>query len=77
MMLGVHMSNAARVRRALADDAKRIFELHLAAVRTLCAPHYPPEIIEGRLRGREPAGYLPGIESGSIMDSSRKARETP
>jgi len=49
------------LRTARADDAARIHEIHLASVRTLCAPCYAPEIIEGWLMNRRAERYLEAI----------------
>lgn len=55
------------IRSATAEDAQQIHELHLAAVRTLCAPHYAPEVIEGWLANRSAQGYLRGIGAGATI----------
>lgn len=57
----------ATLRTATADDAQRMHELHLAAVRTLCRDHYTPTIMEGWLANRSPHGYLRGISSGAVF----------
>lgn len=68
------MTSSATVRAAQDTDAQAICSLHLSAVRTLCAQHYAPEIIEGWLRGRVPEGYLPGIRSGSMFVAEADAK---
>jgi GNAT superfamily N-acetyltransferase len=55
------------LRQARPEDAPRLHELHTAAVRTLCAPHYAPEVMAGWLHGRSPEGYLPPIGRGAIF----------
>ena len=55
------------IRRATASDAPRIHELHIASVRTLCAPAYAPSILEGWLANRSPNGYLRAIASGGLF----------
>lgn len=55
------------IRSATAEDAQRIHELHMAAVRVLCAPHYAPEIVEGWLANRSAQGYLRGIGAGATI----------
>ena len=55
------------IRPARREDAPRLHELHTAAVRSLCAPHYSPEIVEGWLKGRNPQGYLSPIERGAMF----------
>jgi predicted N-acetyltransferase YhbS len=62
------------IRTATPDDAARLHELHTAAVRQLCAPHYAPEVIEGWLVNRAPAGYLPEIECAQIFVVEHDAR---
>jgi len=55
------------IRSATVEDAQRIHELHTAAVRLLCAPHYAPEIVEGWLAHRSAQAYLRGIASGAMF----------
>jgi GNAT superfamily N-acetyltransferase len=55
------------IRPAHIEEAERLHELHTASVRALCKDHYSPELIDGWLRNRSPAGYLPGIEQGQIF----------
>ncbi|PKO71158.1 MAG: GNAT family N-acetyltransferase [Betaproteobacteria bacterium HGW-Betaproteobacteria-14] len=62
-MVGVQVS----IRSATTEDAQRIHELHTAAVRVLCAPHYTPEIVEGWLANRTAQGYLRGIGAGATI----------
>jgi GNAT superfamily N-acetyltransferase len=54
-------------RTATLADAARLHELHTAAVRQLCAPHYAPDIIDGWLANRTPSGYLQAIERAAIF----------
>jgi ribosomal protein S18 acetylase RimI-like enzyme len=61
------MPPAVSVRPAALADAERLCELHLASVRTLCARHYAPEVIEGWLEDRVPQGYLRAIRSGATF----------
>ena len=42
-------------------------ELHVEAVRMLCAPHYTPEIVEAWLANRSAQGYLRGIGAGATI----------
>jgi ribosomal protein S18 acetylase RimI-like enzyme len=62
------------LRQARREDATRLHELHTAAVRSLCAPHYSPEIIDGWLQNRGPNGYLPPIERGAIFVAELSGR---
>jgi predicted N-acetyltransferase YhbS len=62
-----------RIRLATPSDAPRLHELHTASVRRLCAPHYAPEIIDGWLANRRPAGYLPPIERGDLFVAEHAA----
>jgi predicted N-acetyltransferase YhbS len=62
------------IRTARTDDAARLHELHTAAVRQLCAPHYAPGVIDGWLANRSPAGYLPEIERANIFVVEHGAR---
>lgn len=55
------------IRSATPQEAQRIHELHLSAVRAQCAQHYSPEIVEGWLENRSAQGYLRGIASGAIF----------
>lgn len=55
------------VRPASDEDAESIHELHVAAVRMLCGPHYGQEIMEGWLANRSAQGYLRGIRSGATV----------
>jgi putative acetyltransferase len=55
------------IRSAAAEDAQRIHELHMAAVRVLCGPHYAPEVVEGWLANRSAQGYLRGIGAGATI----------
>lgn len=61
------MPGILNIRIADAGDAPYLYQLHTAAVRTICARHYPPEIIDGWLLGRTPAGYLPPIAHQAIF----------
>jgi ribosomal protein S18 acetylase RimI-like enzyme len=74
MIADTAMPSLATVRAAQDADAQAICSLHLSAVRTFCAPHYSPEIIEGWLRGRVPEGYLPGIRTGSLFVAEVNAK---
>ena len=47
------------IRTATPDDAARRHELHTAAVREMCAPYDDPNVIEGWLASRTPAGDGP------------------
>jgi len=58
---------AFTIRAAGPRDGARLHELHTAAVRRICAPHYAPEIIDGWLSNRTPEGYLPEIDRGAIF----------
>lgn len=58
---------AATLRTATADDAQRIHELHLAAVRALCCNHYTPTVLDGWLANRSACGYLRGISTGAVV----------
>jgi len=62
------------LRQARREDAPRLHELHTAAVRSLCAPYYSPEIIDGWLHNRNPNGYLSPIERGAIFVAEENAR---
>ena len=62
------------IRQARREDAPRLHELHSAAVRSLCASHYSPEIIDGWLQNRHPDGYLPPIERGVMFVAEMGAR---
>ena len=55
------------IRSATAEDAHRMHELHVEAVRMLCAPHYTPEIVEAWLANRSAQGYLRGIGAGATI----------
>jgi len=55
------------IRQARREDAPCLHALHTAAVRSLSAPHYPPEVIERWLKNRNPQGYLPSIERGAMF----------
>ena len=59
------------IRQAKREDAPRLHELHTASVRTLCALHYSPDIIDGWLQNRSASGYLPPIERGAIFVAER------
>lgn len=52
---------------ASADDAQRIHELQLAAVRAFCCNHYTPEVLDGWLDHRSAHGYLRGISTGAVV----------
>ena len=58
---------AVTIRSAKPVDAPTLHELHTASVRTLCAPHYDPHVIDGWLSNRTPAGYLPVIDAGRVI----------
>ena len=62
---------SVELRPARPEDAARLHELHTASVRTLCAPHYPPEVIDGWLSDRQPQGYLPPIKRGVLFVAER------
>ena len=62
------------IRTATPDDAVRLHELHTAAVREICAPHYAPDIIKGWLANRTPAGYLAEIERAAIFVVEHEGR---
>jgi GNAT superfamily N-acetyltransferase len=55
------------IRLATPADAPRLHALHTASVRRICGPHYTPEVIEGWLANRRPAGYLAPIERGELF----------
>jgi putative acetyltransferase len=61
------MNNSTVIRVATPIDAQHIHELHLAAVRKLCAPCYDPDVIEGWLEGRSSKGYLGGIALARVF----------
>lgn len=65
---------AVGIRSAMPEDAQRIHELHLAAVRALCANYYAPEIVEGWLANRSAQGYLLGIRSGAVVVAELRSR---
>ena len=60
------------IRPATPADAPRLHALHTASVRRICAPHYAPEVIEGWLANRRPAGYLAPIERGELFVVERE-----
>jgi GNAT superfamily N-acetyltransferase len=62
------------IRAAARADAARLHELHTTSVRTICAPHYAPAVIEGWLANRRPDGYLSPIERGDIFVVEDEAR---
>ena len=62
------------IRPARLDDAPAIHALHTASVRTLCAGHYAPEIIDGWLENRTPAGYLDSIARGVLFVAEADGR---
>lgn len=68
------MPATASIRIGEPDDAPSLYRLHTAAIRTVCARHYSPDIIDGWLLGRSPAGYLPPIRRQAIFvaDSDHK-----
>ena len=55
------------IRPATPADAPRLHAVHTAAVRRICAPHYAPEVIDGWLDNRAPAGYLTPIGHGALF----------
>jgi GNAT superfamily N-acetyltransferase len=55
------------IRTATPADAARLHEVHTAAVRELCGPHYASDVIDGWLANRTPGGYLPEIERAAIF----------
>jgi GNAT superfamily N-acetyltransferase len=55
------------IRTATAADAPRLHALHTASVRRICAPHYAPEVIDGWLADRTPAGYVMRIERAELF----------
>jgi len=54
-------------RAARPEYAPRLHDLRTPAVRTLCAPHYSAEVIDGWLRNWSPILYLPPIERSAIF----------
>ena len=61
------MPATPNIRFAEPEDAPNLYQLHTAAIRTVCAHYYAPEIIDGWLLGRSPAGYLPPIARRAIF----------
>ena len=61
------MPATLNIRIAEPKDAPYLYHLHTAAIRTVCARHYSPEIVDGWLLGRSPAGYLPPIGRRAIF----------
>lgn len=61
------------LRLSRPEDAQRLHELHTRAVRTLCAPHYDPAVIDGWLEGRNAEGYLRPIKRGAIFVAERNS----
>jgi len=59
------------LREARPEDAGRLHALHTTAVRTICAPHYAKEIIDGWLALRNAEGYRKVIERGAIFVAER------
>jgi putative acetyltransferase len=53
-------------RPAVAGDAQTLHEIHVAAVRGLCASSYSAEVIEGWLWGRSAAMYAEPIARGGM-----------
>lgn len=49
------------------EDAVRLHDIHTSAVRTLCAPFYEADVIDGWLEGRTPAIYVPLLERGALF----------
>jgi GNAT superfamily N-acetyltransferase len=62
------------IRRATPDDVARLHELHTAAVREICAPHYAPEVIDSWLANRGPHGYLAPIEREELFVVEQETR---
>lgn len=62
------------IRQARREDAPRLHELHTAAVRSLSAQCYAPDIVEGWLGNRNPQGYFPPIERGAMFVAESDAR---
>lgn len=65
---------ALNIRFARAADAQRIHELHLSSVRSLCAAHYEPDIVDGWLKDRSAQGYLRGIQSAALLVAETRSR---
>lgn len=55
------------LRQGQPGDASRLHEVHTNAARTLCAPYYEGYVIDGWLKGRGPAIYVPLLERGAIF----------
>jgi GNAT superfamily N-acetyltransferase len=62
------------IRAATPDDAVRLHELHTTSVRTLCAPHYAAEVVDGWLANRRPSSYLREIERAAIFVVEHEGR---
>jgi len=55
-----------RIRKADADDAQAVFELHDRAVREVCGRDYTPDEIEAWLRKQSVAAYRERIAEGDM-----------
>ncbi|HEY1329813.1 MAG TPA: GNAT family N-acetyltransferase [Casimicrobiaceae bacterium] len=55
------------LRTAKLEDAERLHEVHISAVRALCSSHYSAEIIEGWLLNRKPEGFFEPIRRAAIF----------
>lgn len=55
------------IRAARVDDARAICELHVAAIRQVCAPHYDAEAVEVWVAGKKPEGYVAAMATHVML----------
>lgn len=62
--------DAPTIRRAVAEDAPAICDVHLNAITEVCSLDYSPEEIAGWVAGKTSTGYRPSIEANDFFVAS-------
>jgi len=55
------------IRTACRADAPAIYAVHQASFSTLCATHYPPDVLKHMFANKTTEGYYPAIDRGEMF----------
>jgi ribosomal protein S18 acetylase RimI-like enzyme len=57
-----------KIRKATANDAERLYDIHMAALREICSKSYTNDEIEAICKGKTPEGYLERIDNINVAE---------
>ena len=62
------------IRKAINDDAKAIYELHIASIQYYCADFYPADVVAAWISSKHINGYqdLPGYYVIIVAEQDQK-----